>query len=308
VRIWGVSTEFPHDGWPATKVPLPGEVTLNVRESPAGPGAEPAVLVHGLGGSSLNWTALMGLMGDRLASRAPDLPGFGLSPPPHDGRYTVAAHAAAVEALIDKDGRGPVHLFGNSLGGAIATTVAAERPDLVRTLTLVSPALPDLAPGLYRLPVAVTGIPGVGSALAGRLAKLPPDRRVRQLVHLCFADPSAVSAEWVAAAEREVAARQRQPYAVDAMARSAHGIVREFLARGPEGLWERAARVPAPTLVLYGRADKLVRPAMAPKARRTFPDARVYVLPHTGHVAQMEHPGLVARLVREHLDRAAATA
>lgn len=301
-----MSEDFPYDGWPAEKVALPRELTLNVRVSPTTADPEPAVMVHGLGGSSLNWTWLMGLLKDRLAARAPDLPGFGLSPPPHDGRYTVAAHAEAVEALIEKDGRGPVHLFGNSLGGAVVTTVAASRPDLVRTLTLVSPALPDLAPGVYRSQVLATALPGVGPAVTRKVGELSPERRVRELVKLVFADPSTATADWLAAAEREVAVRQRQPYAVDAMARSARGIVGEFLSRRPDGLWGQAARVKAPTLLIYGAADKLVRPVMARKARRTFPDARLYVLPHTGHVAQIEHPHLVARLVRAHLDEVAS--
>jgi pimeloyl-ACP methyl ester carboxylesterase len=121
----GLGIAVPVTGWPAETVRLPGEVTLCVRTTPSSPDAEPAVLVHGLGGSALNWTTSSALLADRLASRAPDLPGFGDSPPPHDGDYGVDAHSRAIEVLIDADGRGPVHLFGNSLGGAIAVIVAA---------------------------------------------------------------------------------------------------------------------------------------------------------------------------------------
>ena len=74
--------------------------------------------------------------------------GFGLSPPPDDGDYSMPAHVRAVVRLIESEGRVPVHLFGNSLGGAVATVVAARRPELVRTLTLVSPALPDFRQNL----------------------------------------------------------------------------------------------------------------------------------------------------------------
>ena len=51
-----------------------------------------------------------------LASEAIDLPGFGYSPPPPDGDYSVDAHAGAVIAMIDASGRWPVHLVGNSHG------------------------------------------------------------------------------------------------------------------------------------------------------------------------------------------------
>ena len=106
----------------------------------------PALFVHGLEGSSRNWTDLMDLLRPDLACEAVDLPGFCDSPPRPDGRYSIAALADTVAALIRQRGRGAVHLAGNSLGGAVCLKVAATRPELVRTLTLISPALPDLSP------------------------------------------------------------------------------------------------------------------------------------------------------------------
>jgi pimeloyl-ACP methyl ester carboxylesterase len=262
-------------------------------------------MVHGLGGSSWNWTDLMALLGDRLSSQAPDLPGFGYSPPPRDGDYSLVVHARAVAGLLDQAGRGPVHLLANSLGGAVATIVASRRPDLVRTLTLISPALPDLRPGRYRTQIAALAVPGVGRAVSRRLAAMPPEERVRNLLALVYADPSAVPAERLAAAAEEVERRSTLPHTVDALSASARGLLRAYLTTGRRSLWELAARVPAPTLLVYGRQDRLVSSAVAPKAKAAFPDATVVVLPHSGHVAQMEHPELVARLVRQHLDRAA---
>src|ERR1700722_20929640 len=79
--------------WPGTPVWLStGEVF--VRSAPAAPGAEPALFVHGLGGSALNWTDLMGSL--PLACEALDLPGFGYSPPPAEADYSIDAPAAAL--------------------------------------------------------------------------------------------------------------------------------------------------------------------------------------------------------------------
>lgn len=297
----------PFPAWPAERVALPG-LTLHVRTAPAASAAaEPAMLVHGLGGSSLNWTDLMGLLADRLAARAPDLPGFGYSPPPDDGDYSVPGHARAVVRLIEHDGRGPVHLFGNSLGGAVATVVAATRPDLVRTLTLVSPAMPDLRPGRWRLPVALLAVPGVGAAVSRRLMAMTPVERVEGLLELCFADPAAVPPQRRQEAIDDVVHRQSLPYAVDALAASTRGLMDSFLARGDLGLWAHARRVSVPTLLLYGRLDRLVSHHVTRRAKAAYPHARLVLLPRSGHVAQMEHPSLVARLVREHLDRAVAS-
>src|SRR6185503_3465316 len=126
--------------WPGSEERLDGKVTF-VRRTPASaPGAEPALYLHGLGGSSQNWTDLAYLLAGRLDGEAIDLPGFGYSDP---GRsYAIAAMADRVIRWIEERDRGPVHLFGNSLGGAITVWVAGTRPDLVRTLTLVSPAMP----------------------------------------------------------------------------------------------------------------------------------------------------------------------
>jgi len=145
---------IPH--WPGRLVNL-GDHQVFVRSAPdpeTGDDAEPALCVHGLEGSSRNWTDLMDLLRSRLACDALDLPGFGDSPPRPDGRYSIAALAQTVIALIQKQSE-PVHLIGNSLGGAVSVKVAATRPDLVKTLTLISPALPDLRPrlDLVRFPV-----------------------------------------------------------------------------------------------------------------------------------------------------------
>jgi pimeloyl-ACP methyl ester carboxylesterase len=306
ITAGGLGISAPLTGWPAEDVSLPGEITLSVRTTPFAPGAEPAILVHGLGGSALNWTTSSALLADRLASRAPDLPGFGDSPPPHDGNYGVDAHARAVEALIDADGRGPVHLFGNSLGGAIAVILAARRPDLVRTLTLISPALPEWTPTKWRTQVGALGLPVVGPRLSQRVAVLSPEQRVDGAIALCFADPSAVPEIWREAAIQEAERRARATYAADALARSMRGLITAQLRR--DGLNPALAQVQAPTLMLHGGRDLLVPVRASRRAVAKMPNARLVVLPRAGHVAQMEAPYLVARLVREHLDAAAGSA
>jgi pimeloyl-ACP methyl ester carboxylesterase len=205
-----------------------------------------------------------------------------------------------VARLVEVDGRGPVHLLGNSLGGAVATAVAAYRPDLVRTLTLISPALPDLRPGRARIEVAVLATPGLGGLLSRRLATMSPEQRVAGLLELVYADPSVVTSAQRALAEAEVQRRSELPYAVDALASSARGLLTDFLRTGSAGLWRLATRVTAPTLILYGRQDRLVSHLVASKAKAAFPNATVIVV-DSGHVAQMEHPELVERYVRRHL-------
>jgi pimeloyl-ACP methyl ester carboxylesterase len=315
--VAGTAPTGPASGAPI--LPWPGEVAstsagdIFVRKSPDRPGSEPAVFVHGLGGSALNWTDLMGLLSDAtadpaLAAEALDLPGFGFSPPPADGDYSLDARVAAVIALIDTRGYGPVHLIGNSLGGAISTRIAARRPDLVKTLTLISPALPDLRPRPLPLRLAVVAMPGVGRWLVNKMRTLPPERRAQSSIAELYVDPNRIQPERRAEAIAEIIRRDGLGYSVDALLGSARSLLTEYARPGPGSLWADAARVTAPTLLIHGSHDRLVNPGMAGRAARTFPNCRVIVLPRIGHVAMMERPDEVATEMGDFLRRTRAAA
>ncbi|MFC8794317.1 alpha/beta fold hydrolase [Streptomyces cinereoruber] len=287
------------DGEELRSVALPGlSLTVRSRQGTR-PGLPPALYVHGLGGSSQNWSALMPLLADVVDGEAVDLPGFGVSPPPEDGNYSVTGHARAVIRLLDSEGRGPVHLLGNSLGGAVATRVAAVRPDLVRTLTLVSPALPELRAQRTAWPTALLALPGVSSFFARLTRDWTAEQRVRGVMALCYGDPGQVTDEGFLHAVEEMERRLELPYFWDAMARSSRGIVDAYTLGGQHGLWRQAERVLAPTLLVYGARDRLVSFRMARRAATAFRGSRLLTLPDAGHVAMMEYPETVARAARE---------
>ncbi|NGN70100.1 alpha/beta hydrolase [Streptomyces sp. A7024] len=289
------------------KAALPG-YTLQVRRRlPSRDGLPPALYVHGLGGSSFNWTALADQLAGRVDGEAIDLPGFGHSPPPDDGDYSIAGHARAVIRYIEHSGRGPVHLFGNSMGGAVTTRVAALRPDLVRTLTLVSPALPERRPQRSAVPTALLAMPGVSGLWARYTSQWSVAQYVNGVLHLCYGDTRRVTSDVYEASLREAEYRKTLPYHWDAMERSARGVVSAYTLTGQHSLWRQAQRVLAPTLLVYGGRDQLVAPRMARKAARTFPDSRLLFLPEAGHVAMMEYPAIVARAFSELLDGAGET-
>nr|WP_282547548.1 alpha/beta hydrolase [Streptomyces rochei] len=287
------------DGERLRSVHLPG-VTLTVRSRPpAREGLPPALYVHGLGGSSQNWSALMPLLDGVVDNEALDLPGFGDSPPPDDGDYSITGHARAVIRYLDASGRGPVHLFENSLGGAVATRVAAARPDLVRTLTLVSPALPEIRVQRSAVPTGLLAVPGVAALFTRLTREWTAEQRVRGVTALCYGDPGRVSEEGFRNAVEEMERRLQLPYFWDAMARSARGIVNAYTLGGQHALWRQAERVLAPTLLVYGGRDQLVGYRMAQRAARAFRDSRLLTLPDAGHVAMMEYPETVATAFRE---------
>ncbi|MFJ8851624.1 alpha/beta fold hydrolase [Streptomyces sp. NPDC102437] len=290
------------EGEELRSVALPG-LTLTVRSRPPQrAGLPPALYVHGLGGSSQNWSALMPLLQDVVDGEAVDLPGFGDSPPPDDGNYSVTGHARAVIRFLDAGERGPVHLFGNSLGGAVATRVAAVRPDLVRTLTLISPALPEIRVQRSAVPTGLLAVPGVVGLFARLTREWSAEDRTRGVMALCYGDPGRVSEAGFRAAVAEMERRMELPYFWDAMARSARGIVDAYTLGGQHGLWRQAERVLAPTQLVYGGRDQLVSYRMARRAAAAFRDSRLLTLPDAGHVAMMEYPEVVAQAFRELLD------
>ncbi|MDG4790065.1 alpha/beta hydrolase [Micromonospora sp. WMMD1102] len=291
--------------WPGRGVRIDGAITY-VRQTPATrPDAEPALYVHGLGGSAQNWTDLAGLLADRLDGHAIDLPGFGRSDPAR--RYTIPAFADRVVRYIEHSGRGPVHLFGNSLGGAVSVRVAGLRPDLVRTLTLVSPAMPFLDPrrSLQGRLVPLLAVPGAERLASRWLTQLPPEEMARQVMEACVADVTRICDQRRLEAVEEIRIRYTAEHYAAAYLRTLRGLVGSFVRAylpGAGSLWRIASLVSAPTLVIGGGQDRLVDVRVPAQVARLIPDSRLLLLPGVGHVPQLEVPRTVARAALALLD------
>jgi pimeloyl-ACP methyl ester carboxylesterase len=296
--------------WPGRHVDV-GSARIHVRSTPPeAAGAAPALFVHGLGGSAHNWTDLAGALRNRFAVEAIDLPGHGRSGPAPRNDYSLDAHAATVIHYLDQSGRGPVHLAGNSMGGAVSVLVAARRPDLVRTLTLISPAVPDNRVRAFPLRndprAAVVVVPGLGElALRHYNRRYSVEARVRGTIALCFADPSRYPAQRLREAVTEQTARMSMPWAETAVARSTRGLAAAQFIRARVG-WATLRRLDMPTLVVWGDTDRLVAPDLAPYVAAAIPRARLLLLEDVGHTAMMEVPDVTARAMVALVDDAAA--
>ena len=197
-------------------------------------GAADAWYVHGLAGSSANWTSLAGLMSRRATGYLVDLPGHGRSDPPPGGRYSLVADADLAAALIRRRSGGPVHLVGNSLGGIVCTALAARHPELVATLTLISPAVPDFRLTRNRGADPILGIlllPGTTGIAVRSLGAITPASRARGMAELCFGDPSRLTDHDYAVAAADLAWRSRLPWAHLSTVGSLRALLRSYLRR-----------------------------------------------------------------------------
>lgn len=288
--------------------PFPGELEmyggqeLFVRHAaPTGPDPQAAVFIHGLGGNSTNWTDLMAQLTDLIDGYAVDLPGFGRSPEAVAGKYTPQDHAREVAALIREKFHGqPVHLFGNSLGGATAVQLAAAYPELVRTLTLISPALPERLPRMSSIHMPLVAIPKVGERLTkSMMAKRSAQWRVNSTLGICYAQPSRVNPQRFDEMIADAQARESMLHSSPVMLASLRGLLSTYFDYSATQPWKLAAKITVPVLLVYGRDDQLVNSRAALKAHRAFVNSRVVVIPDSGHVSQMEHPTITADAWRQ---------
>lgn len=258
-----------------------------------GPAGAPVIVgVHGLGGSSLNWSAIAPLLTGRYRLLAPDLAGHGLTR--SLGRSTsVPANQALLHRFIEAVPGSPVILMGNSMGGMISLIEAGTSPASVSGLVLVDPALPFVPvrpdPMVTAL-FALQATPGIGHALMASRRRQPPEAAVAGVLNLCCADPSAVPPDVVA--QHVELARQRAAFSE--VGQDFAAAMRSVIATAGylhgQAYRRRIRSVTCPVLLVHGSADRLVPVAAARAAARAHPAWSVVILPGVGHVPQLEAP------------------
>lgn len=271
----------------------------------AGADPDPApprvILIHGLGGAHANWLTLGQRLRGRARALAVDLSGHGRTP--WLGSSTVERQVELVSALVKKEARGPVLLVGNSMGGMIALRVAATHPDLVSSLLLLSPMIPQppftpMDPDTARM--LLPGLPLLGPWLyRRRLAKMGVVGMVEWLLGLIVVDPSSVSAE-LKQAHRDLAIEQAsQPWAVPAFVQAVRSCLLTVLRAKRYFASVAAAR--QPTRILHGDRDRIVPLSAAKSLAKHRPDWTLEVLPGLGHTPMIEAPDLVCERVLQSL-------
>ena len=241
------------------------------------------VFLHGLGASMYAWRKNLepvAAAGFRVI--AFDNRGFGFSDKPATG-YDNASYARLTVALLDSLHLPDAVLIGHSMGGAIAAEVAIAHPERVRGLVLIGSAgLGAREPPLFR----VGRWPLVGPLLFAFRGRGFTER----LLKATYADPGRVS-------EADVD-QYYAPVAEPEYGRALRAVLRSFRF---DALAGRLDHIGAPTLVLWGEADRLIPLTLGRALAAGIPRAAFLSVPRAGHSVQEEAPEEVNRLVIEFL-------
>jgi 3-oxoadipate enol-lactonase len=243
------------------------------------------VLIHGLGGSLNAWTSLLPAL-TRWRCVRPELPGAGRSvhaydlgeATPHRGHISAETHADAVLRVCESLGITRAHVVGHSFGTLIAQHVAAQAPQLVRSL-----------------------------ALFGALLEPPPTMRTNMQARAKLAREQGVFdiAEAVSNASLSASSRETLPLAVAYVRESVGSQDPEGLARNCIALSEakkaRVELIDCPVLIVNGDEDVVTPLGGARDLALQLKHCRVEVFGRCGHWPMIERPAESQRALRDFL-------
>jgi 3-oxoadipate enol-lactonase len=240
---------------------------------------EPMLLIHGLGYARWGWEPVVEPLAARFRLLLFDNRGIGESEVP-PGPYTVRAMAEDAVSVLDEAGIDTAHVVGTSLGGMVAQELVLGWPDRVDRLVLAC-TTPGGA-GAYPLPERTV-------ALMAEAPALPQDVALRRFVENALA-PGAPQ-ELI---DRIVVHRLAAPP-------NPAGWAAQAAAGASFDALDRLGAIVAPTLVLHGTADGVVDPRNAELLGARIANARVELLPGTGHLCFWEQPERFVQIVGEFL-------
>ena len=258
-------------------VELSPGTTIHFRDE-GPPDGFPVVLVHGSDASLHTWEPGMQRLtakGYRVVTL--DLPAHGLSGPTPQGLYTGAAYAGIVEQLVDRLGLKRFALGGNSMGGGVAWRYAVAHPERLSALILVD----------------ASGKPmpkGSSPPLGFRLARIPVARDILATVtpRVIFEKSFAQSISNQAIATPAMIDRYWELHLYPGNRRAT--VQRFGQYSGNDGAAGKLGSLTVPTLILWGREDKLIPVSVAQWFNSQIKGSRVTILDGIGHIPMEEAP------------------
>jgi pimeloyl-ACP methyl ester carboxylesterase len=233
----------------------------------------PLVLVHGFGADKDNFTRAARTLTPHYRVIVPDLVGFGESSHLPDADYRYAAQAERLHAFVQALGLTRIDIGGNSMGGAISLSYAAQHPQDVRSLWLIDSAgIPEAPPSELAKILA-----------AGGRNPLMVETREDYPRMLAFA---LVDKPWIPGNVMNVLADERIANAA---------LERKVFAQiATDSVSDAISGLLVPTLITWGADDRVIDVGTVAILHRKLPRSQVTVMPHVGHAPMIEKPAQTA--------------
>jgi pimeloyl-ACP methyl ester carboxylesterase len=243
--------------------------------------AETVLLVHGYGASSASYAPVVAALAERYRVLAVDLPGFGRSDR-RAGDYSPEGLADVLAQILDEKGVQRAHVVGHSWGSSVVLAFALKHPQRLDRLAVISAWIYDEQ--LWPL-MRWARVRGLGELLYALFYR----QNVGERLYLNFYDPSLVTQAVVDEVERQVA----RPGAVAAALAAARGMVFQE---------SEYHKISAPTLILWGREDRVARLPFGERLAHELPHARLVVMGRCGHIPMWECTGETAGALKAFLE------
>lgn len=227
------------------------------------------ILLHGLFGALSNFASIIEGFRDRYNVVVPMLPIYEMP----ILKVSVSGIADFVHRFVEHKDFKSINLLGNSLGGHVTLVYAIAHPERINSITLTGSS------GLYE------------SAFGTAFPRRGDYEFIKKKTEDTFYDPAVATPELIDEVFSTVNDRNKAIRVV-ATAKSA---VRHNLA-------EKLHLIKAPTLLIWGKQDKVTPPFVGEKFHELIADSRLFFLDECGHAPMMEKPEAFNRILREFLE------
>jgi 4,5:9,10-diseco-3-hydroxy-5,9,17-trioxoandrosta-1(10),2-diene-4-oate hydrolase len=255
---------------------------------------EPLFLLHGSGPGVSAWSNFrynLPVFAENFRTIAPDLPGFGGSDLPELTEVYPVAAARRIADLMDELGIESAVFVGNSMGGAVAAELAALYPERVRRLALMGSG--GLSVGLF------AAEPSEGFVRLFEFLDEPTRERMIAWVRTMVSDHGRITDELI----DERMHNALEEGVIDKTRKIIGSMFHPALRQKYTPLWTKAASFTTPTLLLWGRDDRMLPYDQAHFATRWLPEVELHTFARCGHWVQVERKTEFERVVLEFLTR-----
>lgn len=265
---------------------------LNVHYKKFGSGEPVFILLHGFGASLFSWREVTAPLAEIGTVIAYDRPAFGLTERPMEWEgespYSQEAQIELVIGLMDALGVEKAILVGNSAGGTISMLTALQYPERVESLILVDPAVyaGGGAPAWSRPLLKTPQMNRVGPLFARQIQTRGPE-----LVEVAWHDPGKITPD--------VMEGYQKPLRIENWDKALWYLT---VSSRESGLAERLDELTLPILVITGDDDRIVPTEQSVRLAGELPNARLVVIPQSGHVPHEETPAEFMQAVIQFLE------